>query len=488
MGHDPGPTARGPRLDDLREERMSDYPYADRFPVVRGLPEVGRPRAEVLAEIAEMARAEDAYWETGKVSGTMYSGDHEHYAFLSEAFGRFAHSSALQRDLCPSATRFEGEILAMVLDLMHASAVDDGEPAGMMTMGGTGSILHALLAYRDDAARRRGITRPNVIKPVTGHPAFNKACHMFGIECRTVPVDPRTTLVDPATVAAAIDDNTIALVGSAGNYPYGTIDPIEQLGALAQERGIGLHVDACLGGFILPFGEELGYDVPAFDFRIPGVTTISADTHKYGYAFKGSSTLVFRDKALRNAQYFHLVDWPGGKYMSPGMEGSRSVGLLAATWAAMVSLGREGYRRYAEDIFRAAAEMIDVVRSHPQLRIMGNPTFCFSFTSDDFDIYHVADFMRPRGWRFNGQQYPNAIHMAVTRPQTRPGVVAEFAADLAEAVQHARQRAAAGAVPELGAIYGGVPGGVTAGVEQFIVSMMDSYLDRWSALPPEPAP
>ncbi|HYN57474.1 MAG TPA: aspartate aminotransferase family protein [Motilibacterales bacterium] len=463
---------------------MSDFPYAGRFPVLRGLPDTGRPHEEVLAELAEMAREEDAFWETGKVSGTMYSGDHEHYAFLAQAFGRFAHASALQRDLCPSATRFEGEVIAMVLDLMHASAVEDGEPVGMMTTGGTGSILHALLAYREDAAKRRGIHRPNVVKPETAHPAFDKGCHLFGIECRTVPVDPATTLVDPQAMAAAMDGNTIVLVGSAGNYPYGTVDPIADLAALALERGVGMHVDACLGGFILPFGEELGYDIPAFDFRVPGVTSISADTHKYGYAFKGSSVVVFRDRSLRNSQYFHVAGWSGGKYMSPGMEGSRSVGLLAATWAAMVALGREGYRRHAADIFATAARMMDSVLSHPDLRLMGSPTFCFSFTSDEFDIYHLADFMRLRGWRFNGQQYPNAIHLAVTRPQTRPGVVEEFAADLAEAVAHARAEHAAGRGASSGAIYGGVPGGLTSDLEDFMVMVMEGILDQQQSVPP----
>ncbi len=460
-----------------------DYPYAQRFGVLRGLPEHGRARADVLAELSSMAAQEDAFWETGKVSGTMYSGDHEHYAFLTEAFGRFAHASALQRDLSPSATRFEGEVIAMVLDLMHASTVTDGEPVGMVTTGGTGSILHALLAYREDAASRRGITTPNIVKPETGHPAFDKGAHLFGIECRTVPVDPVTTLVDPATMAAAIDANTIALVGSAGNYPYGTIDPIAELGALAAEHGVGLHVDACLGGFILPFGEELGYEVPVFDFRVPGVTSISADTHKYGYALKGSSVVVFRDRSLRNSQYFHVAGWSGGKYMSPGMEGSRSVGLLASTWAAMVSLGRAGYREFAADIFATAAEMMAAVRSHPELRLMGSPTFCFSFTCEEFDIYHVADFMGPRGWRFNGQQYPNAIHLAVTRPQTRPGVVEAFAADLADAVAYARAEQAAGRPATSGAVYGGVAGGLTGEVEEFIVMVMEGILDQQQSVP-----
>jgi len=465
----------------------NDFPYADRFPVNRGLPDAGRPRAEVLAELEEMARTEDASWEAGTCSGTMYCGDHDHYDFMTEAFGKFAHVNVLQRDMCPSATRFEGEIIAMALDLFHAEAVTDGEPVGLVTSGGTGSILHALLAYREHAATTRGITRPNFVKPETGHPAFDKACHLFGIELRKAPVDPVTATVDVGAVADLIDEDTIATVGSACNYPYGTIDDIEALGALAQERGCGLHVDGCLGGFILPFGQELGVpDIPVFDFRVPGVTSISADTHKYGYAFKGSSTCLFRDKALRNSQYFFVTDWTGGKYMSPGIEGSRSGGLLAATWAAMVQLGREGYLGYARQIFAAAEAMKAAVRSHPELRIIGTPTFCFSFTSDEFDIYHVNDFMRRAGgWRFNGQQYPNAIHMATTRPQTQPGVVERFAEHLAEAVAYAKDKHAAGEPAFSSSIYGGVAGGLTDEADEFIRSVLESLLDTQQSLPPE---
>ena len=463
---------------------MSDYPYADRYAVHRTLPERGRPRAEVIAEMREMADEEDAFWETGKVSGTMYCGDHEHYDFLADAFGMFAHVNALQRDMCPSQTKFEGEVIAMALDLMHADAVTDAQPAGLVTTGGTGSILHALVAYREHARETRGVTRPNFVKPETGHAAFDKGCHLFGIELRTAPVDPYTTLADTDAVADLVDDQTIAIMGSAGNYAYGTIDPIADLAAIAVDRGVGMHVDACLGGFILPFGQELGLPIPDFDFRVPGVTTISADTHKYGYAFKGSSTLLFRDKALRNAQYFHLLDWSGGKYMSPGMEGSRSGGLIASTWASMVSLGRGGYRDHAREIFGTAAAMMAVVRSHPELRLMGEPTFCFSFTSDAFEIYHLVDFLGPRGWRFNGQQYPNAIHMAVTRPQTRAGVVEAFAADLAEAVAYAKEKHAAGEEAFAGAIYGGVAGGLDQATSDFIVAVMDDMLDKQQALPP----
>ena len=463
---------------------MGDFPYAERFPVNRTLPQQGRARDDILAELRTMATEEDAFWETGKCSGTMYCGDHEHYAFLNETFGLFAHVNVLQRDMCPSATKLEGEIIAMALDLMHAGTVEDATPAGMVTSGGTGSILHAVLAYREHAAKHRGIDRPNLVKPETAHPAFDKACHLLGVELRTVPVDPVTTLVDPAEVAAAVDERTIAIVGSACNYGYGTIDPIAELGLVALEHGTGLHVDGCLGGFILPFGEELGYDVPPFDFRVPGVTSISADTHKYGYAFKGTSTLLFRDKAYRNAQYFQLVGWSGGKYMSPGIDGSRSGGLLAATWASMVHHGRSGYLEHAREIFETADRMKAAVRSHPELRIMGNPTFCFSFTSDEFDIYHVNDFLRERGWRLNGQQYPNAIHLAVTRPQTQPGVAEQFEADLAEAVAYARRKHAAGEEAVSSAIYGGVAGGLTTEVEEFIAAVMTDMLDTQQSLPP----
>src|SRR3984885_7235602 len=381
---------------EIKESRMSTFPYADRYPIHRGLPEEGTPREALLEQLGTMATEEDASWESGTCSGTMYCGDHEHYRFLTDAFGLFAHVNALQRDMCPSATKFEAEIIAMTLDLLHAEAVSDGEPAGLVTSGGSGSIAHAMLAYRDQAAQGRGITRPNVIKPETPHPAFDKACHLFGIELQRAPVDPKSTLVDVDWVADHIDENTVAIIGSACNYGYGTVDPIEELSDLAARRGVGLHVDGCLGGFILPFGQELGYDIPVFDYRLDGVTSISADTHKYGYALKGTSVLTFRDKSLRNSQYFFETDWSGGKYCSPGMEGSRSGGLLAATWASMVHLGRSGYRRYAKAIFETAESMREAVSSHPELRILGDPTFLFSFTAEGFDVYHVNDFMRER--------------------------------------------------------------------------------------------
>ena len=457
---------------------MGGFPYADRFALHQTLPEDGTAKEVVLEELAAMSAAENPTWEGGQCSGTMYCGDHDHYDYLNEAFSHFSYVNSLQRDMCPSSTKFEAEVIAMTLDLLGAAALTETIPAGLVTSGGSGSIAHAVLAYRE---HRPTAGRPNMIKPETAHPAFSKAGHLFGVEMRIAPVDPVTTLVDVDWVADHVDENTVALIGSACNYGYGTVDPITELGALALERGVGLHVDGCLGGFILPFGRELGYDIAPFDFTVPGVTSISADTHKYGYALKGTSVLCFADKALRNDQYFYLTDWSGGKYCSPGMDGSRSAGLLAATWAAMVHLGRSGYRRYAEQIFSTSATMQAAVRSHDSLRIMGQPSFLFSFTSDEYDVYLVNDFLRTRGWRMNGQQYPNAIHMAVTRPQTQPGVAEKWAIDLGDAVAFAlahRDEAA-----KSGAIYGGVAGGMSEEADFFIKAVMAEMMDQQSSIP-----
>ena len=457
---------------------MSEFPYAEQFEVHRVLPEAGVERDEILETLRTISGIENPVWEGGQCSGTMYCGDHEHYEYLNEAFSLFAHVNALQRDMCPSMTKFEAEIIAMTLDLLGADPVG-ATYAGLVTSGGSSSIAHAVLAYRD--FNRERTTHPNIIKPETAHPAFNKAGHLFGVEIRIAPVDPSTTQVDLDWVREHIDDDTVALVGSACNYGYGTLDPIGALGALALEHGIGLHVDSCLGGFILPFARELGYDVEPFDFAVPGVTTMSADTHKYGYALKGTSVLCFKDRALRDSQYFYLTDWSGGKYCSPGMDGSRSGGLLAATWAAMVHLGRSGYRHYAREILATSATMQDAIASHPSLRVIGRPSFLFSFTSDEFDVYHVNDFLRTRGWRLNGQQYPNALHMAVTRPQTHPGVSERWRRDLADAVRYAQSHR--DEAPRSGAIYGGVSGGPSDEADLFIKMVMAQMMDDQLAVP-----
>ena len=459
------------------------YPYAAEYGVVQRFPEQGLGHEAILEQLRAMAKREDSAWENGKCSGSLYCGDHEHYAFLNQVFGLFSHVNALQRDMCLSMNRFESEIIAMTLDMLHGEAVQahdaSQQACGALGFGGTESILNAMLAYRDRARAMRGVTRPQMIWPDTAHPAFTKAAHLFGIEVVVAPTDPVTTQVDVDFVRDAITDQTVVIIGSAGNYPYGTIDPIADLSAVALERGVGLHVDGCLGGWILPWGQELGYpQIPVFDFRLPGVTSISADTHKYGYGLKGTSVLAWRDKSYRKHHYYMRADWKGGAYASPGLAGSRSGGLIAATWASMVSLGRQGYLDKARQIFETAFRMQASVGRHAQLRLMGKPTFCFSFRSDEFDIYHVNDFMKGRGWRFNGQQNPNAIHMCVTGPQTQTGVAEAFERDLAEAVAYANHPPQP--TPMSGGIYGG--GGIKLGndpavIEWFFVQAMDAITD-----------
>jgi sphinganine-1-phosphate aldolase len=423
------------------------HPYAGRFPVHDRLPEHGVPRDEILDVLAQMSTEEDRKGDSGRVSGSIYSGDHDHYRFLTQAFEHYAHANVLQRDMYPSATKMEAEIIAMTAGMLHG----DDDTGGLVTSGGTESLVTAMLTYREWARHTKGIDRPEVIMPITAHPATAKAFHYFGIAWVPAPVTA-DFVCDVDFVRQHIGPDTVAIVASAGTYPHGLIDPIPALGELAGEHGVGLHVDGCLGGFILPWAADLGYPVPPFDLAVPGVTSMSADTHKYGYALKGSSVLLFRPRSLRRHQYMVFDWWPGGMYASPSMGGSRSGGLIAATWAAMLSLGRDGYRSIAADILRTADEIKRAVGAHPELMLIGDPLFNVAFRSDELDIYHVNDGLAARGWRMNGLQKPPALHFCVTRPNTQPGVVEAFATDLAAAVEYARNPPSA--VPRSGAMYG----------------------------------
>ena len=432
------------------------YPYRNRFKTYHRLEPRGRDRADILDELRTMATEEDRIGDAGRVSGSIYHGGHDHYAFLTEAFRLFAHANVLQRDMYPSATKLEAEIVAMTRSMLHG----DDRVAGVITFGGTESLIDPMLAYRDQAREERGITDPEAIIPVTAHVALLKAGHLLGIKMLRAPLGDDYR-VDVAWVRAHVNANTIAIVGSAPNYAHGVIDPIDELGQIALERGLGLHVDGCLGGFILPWGERLGYSIPRFDFRVPGVTSISADTHKYGYALKGTSVLLYRDAELRKHQYFNYPDWPGGIYFSPGLSGSRSGGLVAATWAAMVSLGEEGYLEIARKIFATAAAIRAGVESIPELEVIGEPTFLVAFRARELNIYHVNDHLVTRGWRLNALHLPPALHFCVTRPNTAPGIADAFVADLRDAVEYARHPARE--QPKSGALYG--LGGTPAGNE-----------------------
>jgi glutamate/tyrosine decarboxylase-like PLP-dependent enzyme len=432
-------------------------PYKDRFQSFASLPAGGRDSEELYRELSAMAEEENAQWLTGRVSGTFYHAGEKHRAFLNRVFSLFSHANTLQFDLCPSMFKMESEIIAMTADMLHAEAVPKHHPqesvCGTVTSGGTESILMAMKVYRDWARAEKGIGSPEIVMPNTAHPAFDKAGQYFGMKIVHVPVSAPDYRVAPQEVEKRINANTAAIVGSAGNYPYGLIDPLEALSEIAVQHELGLHVDGCLGGFILPWIEKLGYDVPAFDFRLPGVTSMSADTHKYGFALKGTSVVLYRNPRLRRYQYFNVPDWPGGMYASPTAAGSRSGGLTAATWAAMMYLGRDGYLSAVREIMRVADAIQSGIKQIPQLQLIGEPSFVISFRSDAVDVYHINDFMKTRGWRFNVLQLPPALHFCVTMPQTFvPDVAESFLADLREGVAYAASRT--GTTAETTALYG----------------------------------
>ncbi len=432
-------------------------PYKGRFEEHHSLPAQGRGKEDIINELSTMAEEENAKWQTGRVSGTFYHAGEEHRAFLNKVFSLFSHENTIQFDMCPSMFKMESEILSMTAKMLNGDAVKDRNPedqvCGTVTSGGTGSILMAMKVYRDWAREEKGINAPEIIMPHTAHPAFDKSAQYFGIKMVHIPVAEPDFRVDPRAVEARINENTAAIVGSAGNYPYGLIDPLDKLSDIALKHDIGFHVDGCLGGFILPWIEKLGYNVPLFDFRLPGVTSMSADTHKYGFALKGTSVVLYRNNNLRRYQYFNVPDWPGGIYASPTAAGSRSGGLTAATWAAMLYLGEEGYLKSTRAIMSVADKIKDGIREMPELSLIGEPTFVISFRSDEVDVFHVNDFMKTKGWRFNVLQLPPALHFCVTMPQTFvPDVAERFLADLHAGVEYARSKA--GTVAETTALYG----------------------------------
>jgi glutamate/tyrosine decarboxylase-like PLP-dependent enzyme len=458
------------QYDDLLADLESSLkPYRGDTTSHAQLPERGLARAEVLDEMAALRDREEARWRDGYVSGAVYHGDDEHIAFLNEVYALASQSNPLHADVWPSIAKYEAEIVAMTADMLGAT--QNGDICGTVSSGGTESILLAMKTYRDRARAERDITAPEMILPISAHAAFDKAAQYFNIRPVRIPVDADFR-ADVAAARRAITGNTVVLVGSAPSFPHGVIDPIAELSALALERGIGFHTDACLGGFLLPWAAELGYPTPPFDFRLPGVTSMSADTHKYGYAAKGTSVVLYRGAELRRYQYFTATEWPGGLYFSPTLAGSRPGALSAACWAAMISLGREGYCEAARRILSTAADIRAGIAAIPGLRLLGHSLFVHAFTSDEFDIYRVLDEMTARGWSLNGLHQPVCVHLCVTLRHTQPGVAERFLADLAAAVAHVRAQPAAegGMAP----VYGLA---ATLPLRGVVSDMLKRYLD-----------
>ena len=421
--------------------------YRQRFQTHSAIPGKGRDREDILREMREMQALEEARWGRGFASGCVYHGDNEHIDFLNEVYAINSQSNPLHADVWPSAVKFESEIVAMTANMLGAglSGAKPGTPdeiCGVVSSGGTESILLAMKTYRDYARDKKGIAKPEMVVPTTAHAAFNKAAQYFGIEITHVPVG-EDFRADVAATERAITQNTIVIVGSAPPFPHGIIDPIDELSELARARGIGFHTDACLGGFVLPWAEKLGYDVPPFDFRLPGVTSVSADTHKYGYAAKGTSVVLYRGHELRHYQYFTATDWPGGFYCSPSFAGSRPGALLAECWAAMVSVGEEGYLENTRRILETAARVKKGIAEIPELEVIGDPLFVVAFRSGELDIYRVLDVMAERGWSLNGLYKPPCVHLCVTLRHAQPGVAQRFLEDLRQSVEYVKDNPSA---------------------------------------------
>ncbi|KAH7160726.1 pyridoxal phosphate-dependent transferase [Dactylonectria macrodidyma] len=403
------------------------------------LPKEGLPHDVVRAELEALASLDHTRWEDGCVSGAVYHGEDELLKLQTEAYGKFTVANPIHPDVFPGVRKMEAEVVSMVLSLFHAPP----HAAGTSTSGGTDSILMACLAARQRAYHERGVTEPEMILPETAHTAFHKAAQYFKIKIHLVTCPAPNYQVDVKAVSRLVNPNTVLLVGSAPNFPHGIIDDIVGLSQLALRKNIWLHVDCCLGSFMVPFLEKAGFETQLFDFRLKGVTSISCDTHKYGFAPKGNSTVLYRSAEFRTYQYFVSPDWSGGVYASPGMAGSRPGALIAGCWASLMSMGESGYIDACTRIVGTTKKIADALRTTPalggELEILGNPLVSVvSFTARNLNIYDIADGMGEKGWHLNSLQNPPAVHVAVTLPITK--VWEKLIADLEAVVEDEREK------------------------------------------------
>jgi sphinganine-1-phosphate aldolase len=398
------------------------------------LPPTGMSGDAVLAELTARKTA-DVDWRGGRCFSLVYDGGDDVRELARQAHDLYLCENALNTNAFPSLGRMQSEVVRMVAGLLGG----DEQVAGFMTSGGTESILMAVKAARERGRVERGVTEPEMVLPTSAHAAFHKAGHDFGVEIVAVPVrDDWRADVD--AMAGAVTDQTVLVVGSAPQYPQGVIDPIPDLAALAAGKGASFHTDACMGGFVLPFAERLGRKVPPWDFRVPGVTSISADIHKLGYAPKGASVILHRTKELRRHQTFVFDGWLGGFYASPNLMGSRPGGPIAAAWAVLRYLGEEGYLRLTRLALDAAAQLATGARAVPGLVVRGEPEaqiVCIGAADPAaLDIFAVGDALAARGWFLDRQAPPDSLHATVSAGNAPmiDGFLAELGAAVVEAV------------------------------------------------------
>jgi sphinganine-1-phosphate aldolase len=392
------------------------------------LPSHGRQPDEILEALDEM-RTGDARWQEGRTFGMVFDGGPELHELQERVAVRFLHENALNTLAFPSLGRMQSEVVRTVAELLHGG----DQAAGFLTSGGTESILMAVKAARERGRAERGIERPNLVVPESAHAAFHKGAHYFGLEVRSVPVAPDWR-ADVDAMADALDDRTVLVVGSAPQYPQGVIDPIPDLAALASGRGANFHTDACMGGFVLPFMEMLGHELTPWDFRVQGVTSISADLHKLGYVPKGASTIIHRTKDLRRHQTFVFDGWLGGFYASPNMQGTRPGLPMALAWATLQHLGEEGYKDLTRATIGATRQMIDGIGAIDGVAVLGEPEAHLLAMvvepgwEDRLDIFTVGDALLARGWFHDRQGPPDSLHATVSAGNAP--VIGDYLTDL----------------------------------------------------------
>ena len=398
------------------------------------LPKHGIPYEEIIKNMEDISK-DDIHWRDGSVWSLVYHASDDHDEFLKKVYNKFFSKNALSPMAFPSLRKFETEVVSIAIDLFNG----DKRCCGSMTSGGTESILMAIKTYRDWAKEKYpDIKAPEMVIPSSAHPSFDKGADYFGVKAVKVPVDKETHRADVIAMKNALNDNTILMVGSACDFPRGVVDPISELAEVAEDRGIGMHVDSCLGGFMLPFVKKLGYEVPDFDFSIPGVTSISADVHKYGYGAKGASTILYRKDRIWKYQFSVYTDWSGGIYISTTMRGTRPGGAIAAAWAAMNSLGMDGYLKLAKIVMNTTEKLIEGINQIPELFILGKPVMSvFSFTSDKINIFHLGDILDKQGWHLDRIQFPSALHMMVNPHHAE--IADNFLKDLKESVDKVKK-------------------------------------------------
>ena len=378
------------------------------------IPEKGMPKEEILATL-QAFKSRDMDWKSGRVWCYVYNPGEDPAEVTREAYLSFLTENGLDPTVFPSMLKLETDVVRAIITMLRG----DANAVGHLTTGGTESIMLAVKTARDKArAERPHIKEPEMVLPKTAHAAFHKAAHYLSVKPVVVDIDPKTFKVRTEDMRTAITENTILLVASSPSYSQGVIDPITKIGAIAQEKNLPFHVDACVGGLHLSFMRKLGYAIPDFDFTVPGVTSISTDLHKYGYAAKGCSVVMYRSKDYRKFQIFACTDTTAYTLINPTMLSTKSGGPMAGAWAILNFLGEEGYKRIIQTVQDATKKLIEGINAIPGLRVLGQPAMCmFSFASDEINVYQLADEMNKRGWYLQGQfstpLTPRSLHISV---------------------------------------------------------------------------